>query len=727
MAQHTEELKLLIHRFLAEWDSKKYRGTLHMLEKESGLFFDINYFEECVIHGDWEEVERYLSRFTNVEDNPESHKIFFEIRRQKYFEALEKHDHKKAVDILERDLKVFSHSDAHLYTELALLLTSDNSRNHGKFSNHGDEKSARIGLMATLKPLIEGNPLIRDKLQYPIFQKSRLKKLIKQSLRWQLRRCRNKGINHGVQTLFEDHSCDQAMDTSASSTMAKSGMVSMPEVGFPSLSAHRPLQLKADPSVQDQASSERPKGLSPPSGAVSMPKHHRIPTKNPMLPFQSGDSQHTLKRSILSGESEKASMIPKNASSSSKAAATNSPAPATLTATTDVLNWPAGRPRFYGDSPNSGLWNFKEIIEPSELHIVRLPHSLPAVKVSRLIYTDAECSILSLKLDGVHELWKWEPNSANPDGKATSAVPPKLWQTSRMTNDISTDLQEAVHCLALSRDGHYAASASGGKVSLFDLQNFKVMTTIMSPPPAAACLAFSPVGSNLIAIGMEDATIQICDINSHEVIRECRGHHKRVTGIAFPNYAFEDTKELSGAIMVSSGADAQICVWKMDGSELLEKKFLKIPSGRALNPLSVTRVQFHTWLSRFLVVHETLIALYGVSPRLAHITQWIAPESRGAITDATFSYDSIHVFASLEDGSIFVLSGVKLEPWRLINPTAYLPSDPSTRIHTLAIAAHPSESNQFAVGLTDGRVYIIEPPCEPLLWMWHSAFNDYTG
>ena len=48
-----------------------------------------------------------------------------------------------------------------------------------KLSDHGDEKSAGILLMAKLKQLIEANPLIGDKLQLPILQKSRLETLVK--------------------------------------------------------------------------------------------------------------------------------------------------------------------------------------------------------------------------------------------------------------------------------------------------------------------------------------------------------------------------------------------------------------------------------------------------------------------------------------------------------------------------------------------------------------------
>lgn len=33
----------------------------------------------------------------------------------------------------------------------------------------------------------------------------------------------------------------------------------------------------------------------------------------------------------------------------------------------------------------------------------------------------------------------------------------------------------------------------------------------------------------------------------------------------------------------------------------------------------------------------------------------------------------------------------------------------SLRVHPLVIAAHPSEPNQFALGLTDGSVHVLEP------------------
>lgn len=61
------------------------------MEQESGFFFNMKYFEDEVHNGNWDEVEKYLSGFTKVDDNRYSMKIFFEIRKQKYLEALDKY------------------------------------------------------------------------------------------------------------------------------------------------------------------------------------------------------------------------------------------------------------------------------------------------------------------------------------------------------------------------------------------------------------------------------------------------------------------------------------------------------------------------------------------------------------------------------------------------------------------------------------------------------------
>jgi hypothetical protein len=49
-----------------------------------------------------------------------------------------------------------------------------------------------------------------------------------------------------------------------------------------------------------------------------------------------------------------------------------------------------------------------------------------------------------------------------------------------MTNDMTdNNPEEAVHCFALSKNDSYVMSASGGKISLFNMMTFKVGKTLL--------------------------------------------------------------------------------------------------------------------------------------------------------------------------------------------------------------------------------------------------------
>ncbi|CAD6212605.1 unnamed protein product [Miscanthus lutarioriparius] len=87
MSSLSRELVFLILQFL---DEEKFKEMVHKLEQESGFYFNMKHFEDLVQGGEWDEVERYLSGFTKLEDNRYSMKIFFDIRKQKYLEALDR-------------------------------------------------------------------------------------------------------------------------------------------------------------------------------------------------------------------------------------------------------------------------------------------------------------------------------------------------------------------------------------------------------------------------------------------------------------------------------------------------------------------------------------------------------------------------------------------------------------------------------------------------------------
>nr|GMD74718.1 protein TPR2-like isoform X2 [Ipomoea batatas] len=944
MSSLSRELVFLILQFL---DEEKFKETVHKLEQESGFYFNMKYFEDQVQAGEWDEVERYLSGFTKVEDNRYSMKIFFEIRKQKYLEALDKQDRVKAVDILIKDLKVFSSFNEDLFKEITQLLTLDNFRQNEQLSKYGDTKSARNIMLVELKKLIEANPLFRDKLTFPSFKASRLRTLINQSLNWQHQLCKNPRPNPDIKTLFTDHTCastNGARPPPPSNTPL-AGPVPKPGA-FPPLGVHSPFQpvvspspsaiagwmTSASPAIPHAAVAPGPPGIVQPPGAAAFLKHPRTPPGVPGMDYQTADSEHLIKRNSswpnrmrliahIGGVNEYCFCLSEQATlhshvwdavagrrqymfegheapvysvcphykeniqaislkldycccysssplqidgkikawlydcmgsrvdydapglwcttmaysadgtrtmlriscfsprlrfnkvvgrviagcyklvtmesrslanndgqthakdpqiSGSLGPIPNVPGPITPIldrgdriqqsmsignlATMESNRIPDVKPRTADIADKVKSWKFPDITEPSQLKSLRLPDPLTASKVVRLLFTNSGLALLALGSNAVHKLWKWQRNERNPSGKSSASIVPQLWQPSSgalMSNDSSDakSAEEPAACIALSKNDSYVMSASGGKVSLFNMMTFKVMTTFMPPPPAATYLAFHPQDNNIIAVGMEDSTIQIYNVRVDEVKTKLKGHQKRITGLAFSQ---------SLNVLVSSGADAQLCIWNIDGWEKKKARLVQAPPGHPTPLVGEARVQFHNDQSHILVVHESQIAIYdtqleclrsmdGIEEDIGHkvlgtdgrafdgarrsryecpaglekleLFQWYPRDSLSApISSAIYSCDGMLVFAGFSDGAIGIFDADSFRLRCQIAASAYISSSigsSSGSAFPVVIAAHPSDANQFALGMNDGSVNVIEPSdAEP---KWGSSTSQDNG
>ncbi|URD94706.1 CTLH [Musa troglodytarum] len=1108
MSSLSRELVFLILQFL---DEEKFKEAVHKLEQESGFYFNMKHFEDLVQGGEWDEVERYLGGFTKVEDNRYSMKIFFEIRKQKYLEALDRHDRAKAVEILVKDLKVFASFNEELFKEITQLLTLENFRQNEQLSKYGDTKSARNIMLMELKKLIEANPLFRDKLTFPPFKASRLRTLINQSLNWQHQLCKNPRPNPDIKTLFTDHSCAAPTNGARVPPPTNGPLVAaIPKPGaFPPMGAHSPFQpvvsppagaiagwmTNANPPLPHAAVAQAPPGLVQPPSTAAFLKHPRTPTSAPGMDYQTADSEHLIKRmrmgqseEVFSGSSHPPNIysqddIPKtvvrtlsqgsnvmsldfhpihqtiilvgtnvgdigiwevasreriahrtfkvwdigtctlplqaalmkdasisvnrclwspdgsilgvafskhivqtyafslngelrqqmeidahvggvndiafshpkkslsiitcgddktikvwdattgqqqytfeghetpvysvcphskesiqfifstaidgkikawlydclgsrvdydapghwcttmaysadgtrlfscgtskdgdshlvewnetegaikrtyagfrkrslgvvqfdttrnrflaagdefmikfwdmdntsvltttdadggllasprlrfNREGSLLAVTTNdngikilanadgqrlvrmlesrafensrgapqqinanikppivnalgtvsnvsSPLAATPERADRAL--PAAsmsslaamdnnrvvdiKPKISEDAEKIKSWKLADIVDSAHLRTLRLPDTVTnSTKVVRLLYTNSGLAILALGSNAVHKLWKWTRNERNPSGKSTASVAPQLWQPSNgilMTNETSDgNPEEATACIALSKNDSYVMSASGGKVSLFNMMTFKVMTTFMPPPPAATFLAFHPQDNNIIAIGMEDTTIQIYNVRVDEVKTKLKGHQKKITGLAFSQ---------SLNVLVSSGADAQLCMWSIDGWEKKKSRFIQAPPARASPLVGDTKAQFHNDQTHLLVVHESQLGIYD--SKLECLRSWSPRDALPApISTAVYSCDGLLVYAGFVDGAVGVFESDSLRLRCRIAPTAYIsPSIASPgSVHPMVIASHPSEPNQIALGMNDGAVHVVEPSDPDSKW-----------
>ncbi|KAI4295197.1 hypothetical protein MLD38_040576 [Melastoma candidum] len=1095
MSSLSRELVFLILQFLEE---EKFKESVHMLEKESGFFFNMKYFEEKVQAGEWDEVEKYLSGFTKVDDNRYSMKIFFEIRKQKYLEALDKQDKAKAVEILVNDLKVFCTFNEELYKEITQLLTLGNFRENEQLSKYGDSKTARNIMLIELKKLIEANPLFRDKLIFPTLKSSRLRTLINQSLNWQHQLCKNPRQNPDIKTLFTDHSCTPPNGPLAPTPVNLPVAVAKP-TAYTALGPHGPFPPGAAAATANalpsaaalsgwmanasassvQAAVVSASAIPGPPIQVPIMKGPRTPPTAPgMMEYQSPDHEQLIKRlrptqsveevtypvarqppswslddlprtvavtihqesavtsmdfrpshptTLLVGcsngeitlwelgsrerlvskpfkiwdmasctlafqaaavkelvimvsrvawspdgnfvgaaynkhlihlyafhgsndlrqhreidahagavsdlafaypnkqlcvvtcgddklikvwdlngrklfnfegheasvfsvcphhkeniqfifstaidgkikawlydnmgsrvdynapghwcttmlysadgsrlfscgtskegdtylvewnESEGAikrtysgfrkktagvvqfdttqnhflavgedsqikfwDMDNVNVLTSTDAEGGLPPFPllrfnkdgnllavntadngfkilantvgfkylkVNETSTFDALRTPIespaikvssaivnpspvnckvemsspvrppsilngveamsramDKPRAVEEFTDKGKpWQLDEIVDPAQCRMITMPESPDASsKVVRLLYSNSGVGILALGANGIQKLWKWARNEQNPTGKATTNVVPQHWQPSSglvMSNDVAgVLLEEVVPCIALSKNDSYVMSACGGKISLFNMMTFKVMTTFMPPPPASTFLAFHPQDNNIIAIGMEDSTIHIYNVRVDEVRSKFKGHHKRITGLAFSSHL---------NVLVSSGADAQLCLWSIDTWEKRKSVPIQIPSGKANS--GDTKVQFHADQIRLLVVHESQLATYDAS-KMERVRQWFPQEALSApITFAAYSCNSQFVFATFMDANIGVFDADTLRLRCRIAPTTYLSPtviNGSQPVYPLVLATHPQEPTQFALGLTDGSIKVLEP------------------
>ncbi|KAJ7958802.1 Protein TOPLESS [Quillaja saponaria] len=347
-------------------------------------------------------------------------------------------------------------------------------------------------------------------------------------------------------------------------------------------------------------------------------------------------------------------------------------------------------------------WNFFEINRPFQCQSLQLPAHMKANKIVRLTYINAGNAILALASNAIHLLWKW-PKYHNLSSQATTRVSPYLWQPRSnlqlMTNDlVGTKADESVSCFALSKNDSYLVSASGGMISLFNIFSFKSMMTIMPPPPVTTCLALHPQDNNIVAVGMDSSCIVIYNVRANKVESKLVGHSKRVTGLAFSDIM---------NVLVSADVGNQIIVW--DANEWGKKRegYLQFHCEKMSEAPSDIHIQFHQDQIHFLTVLEKHLAIYEVT-ELRCIKQWF-PGVSSVISHATFSCDGQMVYASFVDGTLAIFDALNLDLRCRISASAYLPLITSLNVYPLVIAAHPQKPTQFAVGLTDGRVYVLEP------------------
>ncbi|PHT65341.1 hypothetical protein T459_29766 [Capsicum annuum] len=191
----------------------------------------------------------------------------------------------------------------------------------------------------------------------------------------------------------------------------------------------------------------------------------------------------------------------------------------------------------------------------------------------------------------------------------------------------------------------------------------------------------------------------VSELRKLGVLRE-RFHRKLKQEVKSKDIEIDDLKEkLNMATLVSS-------------SNSSGKKIL----GTSVSPSKESVIPGVSCVSKGCLAAAFAGLFFGSSTKSFRGEQWIgvSPEVHGKYAEVFHFHgdkgeNGQSIFVSFDDASVGVLSASTLR-WRCrINPTSYLPANPSSRVHPLVIAAYPSNPNQFTLGLNDGAVIALEP------------------
>ncbi|WVZ96519.1 hypothetical protein U9M48_042149, partial [Paspalum notatum var. saurae] len=331
---------------------------------------------------------------------------------------------------------------------------------------------------------------------------------------------------------------------------------------------------------------------------------------------------------------------------------------------------------------NKGWKKSADIVSSGHTRALCLPDaSTSSSKVMCLLYTNEGDRLLALSSNAVHKLWKWEHgDEGNPRGKASTSVPPQLWQPEAgivMINDTANGNPEA-------------AAACTAVLSMFDLSKLKSVVCLLH------CLTqqYSLVVSWPGRLALFDLIHQFCGI-AHRMkcylyLLQPSSHSTRKTiswllewmtrQLKFVMSLVKKITELafskSENVLVSSDFDAQLCVWRMEDWEKTYSTYIQPPCNCSGALVGDTTVQYHYDETHILVVHETQLAIYDV--KLECPCSWTPRDALPApISSTIYSSDGLLVCSGFCAGAIGIFEAESLTLQCRIARYAYIPSSVS--------------------------------------------------
>ncbi|CAN8284248.1 unnamed protein product [Cochlearia groenlandica] len=714
-------LVFLLLQFLHE---EGYEESLHLLEQDSAVYFNFGYFSNAIIKGKWKEADDYLSAFTSPVANTHSRKMFFDLFHHKLSEAKDRSGGSESAKIFYRDMRRIPVFKDDGFSDLVNVISVEDIRISPQTCCE-DTSWTRATLCVDLHELAMSNPSLCDKLALPKLNKSALLSLI-------FLICPNSIGNKGclkedlicliLQFLNEErykntmHKLEQEskvfFNLSYLTEVMTLGELCKAEEYLAAFTGRHNnkysramfLEIQKLKCLESTTCEVRTRSGSIDNMSPKKELHSSVvmlAKKNPVL-------KDKLNFPIMQ-KSRLLTLLKQTMDWWKPHTCNNSDSLENIPVVLHLCGVPSTLKNKLNETKPRKKVDNREINDPSECNALVLPDLFSGGKIARLTYSPSGDYILALAEDATHKIWTWS-SSQKEFCKYTPRIlkeklfpKPKLLQPQSgktMENEIATSAQNPTSCFAIK--GSYLFSTSGGEVAVFDLKSFEKVAAFGSPTPMAMYFIFIP--DDLLAVGLDDGSILIHCLSSRKIKGKLEGHDQRITCLAFSD-CFN--------VMVSSGADGKLCVWST-------KSWLKLKSHTSMdslctqrqNPESstlVTHIEFDPYQVELLVVQEGWLGVYK-APSLVCLRQWIPDDT--SITSATYSSDGEVIYAGFRSGSIKILDSETFTAISRINLTSFtqpIISNFGVKVYAAVIATHPSNLSQISLGLSNGKVVVLQP------------------